>query len=157
MQLLAARDAGFEAALAASPDDAGLRLIYADWLDDHGETAYAAAHRWLAANGKWPDHHPRLFRLGVWLFGHPDNGTHEPRYRSCRLPVPLHAALARAVEGPDFDPTDIYACSVSDGPSREGAVAGGRPFFFSLWMAFATHRQAVEYLARALETVGEPE
>jgi len=32
---------GFLRAIAERPDDDALRLIYADWLDDHGELEYA--------------------------------------------------------------------------------------------------------------------
>lgn len=43
------RDA-FEAALAETPDDEGLRQVYADWLDDHDEVEHAAFQRaWTQA------------------------------------------------------------------------------------------------------------
>jgi uncharacterized protein (TIGR02996 family) len=44
----------FETQLDAKGDDWHLRLVYADWLDEHDEPAYAAAQRWMAAHEKRP-------------------------------------------------------------------------------------------------------
>jgi uncharacterized protein (TIGR02996 family) len=40
------------AALAAAPDDAALRLVYADWLDEHDRPRAAARERLLARYGR---------------------------------------------------------------------------------------------------------
>lgn len=39
----------FEAALDQNPHDWDLRRVYADWLDEQGQPAYAFGQRWMAA------------------------------------------------------------------------------------------------------------
>jgi uncharacterized protein (TIGR02996 family) len=46
--------ASFERRLGRRPDDWGLRLVYADWLEEEGETALAAAQRYMAEHEAWP-------------------------------------------------------------------------------------------------------
>jgi uncharacterized protein (TIGR02996 family) len=41
-----------EAALA--DELRSVRLVFADWLDEHGRPVDALGQRWLAARGKWP-------------------------------------------------------------------------------------------------------
>jgi uncharacterized protein (TIGR02996 family) len=41
--------------IAKSPADSTIKLIFADWLEERGESDLAFAVRWLAARGKWPD------------------------------------------------------------------------------------------------------
>lgn len=45
----------FENTLDSRPDDASAALIYADWLEEHGEPALALAHR-LTVERKWFPH-----------------------------------------------------------------------------------------------------
>lgn len=45
----------FEDQLDSKPDDAGLRLIYADWLEEHGWPDRAAAQRWMVERGIYPE------------------------------------------------------------------------------------------------------
>jgi uncharacterized protein (TIGR02996 family) len=45
------RSADFEAAIKEEPFNFHHRLVYADWLEDRGEAAYARAQRFLAENG----------------------------------------------------------------------------------------------------------
>jgi len=48
--------------LEATPGDSTLRLVLADWLEDHGEEAWmpceasalAHAHRWMVEQDRWP-------------------------------------------------------------------------------------------------------
>ncbi len=42
----------FIAALDENPEDWNLRLVYADWLDDHGDHQFASAQRWMANHQK---------------------------------------------------------------------------------------------------------
>jgi uncharacterized protein (TIGR02996 family) len=42
----------FLAAVAESPEDAERRLVFADWLEEHGLPGAARAQRWLAAGNK---------------------------------------------------------------------------------------------------------
>jgi uncharacterized protein (TIGR02996 family) len=44
----------FQAALDERPDDAALRLVFADWLEEHGDTDRAAGYRWLGGQGLYP-------------------------------------------------------------------------------------------------------
>ena len=46
--------AALEAALDQSPADWDLRLVYADFLEDLGETVLARGQRWIAANETCP-------------------------------------------------------------------------------------------------------
>lgn len=55
----------FLARLAERPDDAELRLVYADWLEQRGEVDASALLRvQLALSGLWPDH-PHWHRAEV--------------------------------------------------------------------------------------------
>jgi uncharacterized protein (TIGR02996 family) len=51
--------AGFLAAIVAHPDDDASRLVYADWLDDHGEPARAELIRVQIALAHLPEDDPR--------------------------------------------------------------------------------------------------
>lgn len=46
----------FLKAIQASPNDMLPRLVFADWLEEQGDTAGAAGQRWLAKHGKRPRH-----------------------------------------------------------------------------------------------------
>ncbi len=52
----------FEAMLDADPTDQTTRLIYSDWLLEHGDTVYANGLRWIAEN----ERNPR--RLDHWYW-----------------------------------------------------------------------------------------
>ncbi len=45
---------GFEDRLDGDPQDATLRLIFADWLEEHGCEPVGAAQRWIVAHGTFP-------------------------------------------------------------------------------------------------------
>lgn len=47
-------DAGFLAAICAEPHVHTHKLVYADWLEDHGRGDEAEAWRWLGKQGKMP-------------------------------------------------------------------------------------------------------
>jgi uncharacterized protein (TIGR02996 family) len=52
------------AAVADDPDDPIRRLVFADWLEEHGRPGAARAQRWLAeGNGPWHDH-----QQGLWTW-----------------------------------------------------------------------------------------
>lgn len=146
-----ARDPDFERALAERPDDAGLRLIYADWLDDHGEAAYAAAHRWLAANGRWP----AAYGLSR-LFGGPMNGSFRPEfYHPCKLPGGLHRRLMETI----WDSSPGMTRSAFSCPNFDDAALYRQlktAYTLVNWCVFHSHQQAVEHLARALEPQEAP-
>jgi uncharacterized protein (TIGR02996 family) len=46
------------AALDLDPKDAAARLAIADWYEEQSDNETAAAWRWLAEAGKWPDPQP---------------------------------------------------------------------------------------------------
>jgi len=88
---------GFLRAITAEPDDDGLRLIFADWLDDHGKPAWAALiRRQVAACPADPDglHRPwRLQRSGP--FPDPDDAERRRIEAEMDYPVPLDGAAFR--------------------------------------------------------------
>lgn len=42
----------FESQLDANPTDWTLRLVYSDWLEEHGDIEFAKAQRWMAKHKK---------------------------------------------------------------------------------------------------------
>jgi uncharacterized protein (TIGR02996 family) len=44
--------------LLAHPEDCKTRLVYADWLEEHGEVREAMLQRWLGAYERWPHYRP---------------------------------------------------------------------------------------------------
>ncbi len=44
----------FEKLLDETPDDWDLRLVYSDWLEEHGDELLACAQRWLVRHKKHP-------------------------------------------------------------------------------------------------------
>jgi len=60
LEFLKARDEmdlaqlGFEDQLDSAPDNTALRLVYADWLDEHGDESLALAQRWMVEQGIFP-------------------------------------------------------------------------------------------------------
>jgi len=142
--LTTARDAGFEAALVGRPEDAGLRLVYADWLDDRGEHAYAAAHRWLAKVERWPVR-CEISKRKVWfVFGH-DGHSVKKQPKSKWFPALLPAAaFDRLGVGLDYFVTPQSARQ----DRLEPWASGG-------WLYYRDPQQAVEYLAKALDGTNE--
>ncbi len=121
-------DPDFERALEDRPGDAGLRLVYADWLDDHGAPAPAAAHRWLAAAGRWP---VLCDAISDFVLGTEDTHVSGREYRPALLPPAVFARLAAAL--PVF-----------------GGGNQPHPHRTDTWAYFASPAQAVDHLARAL-------
>jgi uncharacterized protein (TIGR02996 family) len=56
-------DDGFLEAIIATPDDDALRLIYADWLEDHGESVRAEFIRVQIELARLPNNDPRRLAL----------------------------------------------------------------------------------------------
>jgi uncharacterized protein (TIGR02996 family) len=52
-------DSGFLDAILAAPDDPAVRLVYADWLDEHGEPERAEFLRTEASLSVLPENNPR--------------------------------------------------------------------------------------------------
>jgi uncharacterized protein (TIGR02996 family) len=50
-------------AILANPDDDGLRLVYADWLEEHGDPARAEFIRVQCELARLPGHDPRRYVL----------------------------------------------------------------------------------------------
>jgi uncharacterized protein (TIGR02996 family) len=46
-------ETAFQAALDAEPSNSGMRLVFADWLEEHGDWR-AAGYRWMGEHHKWP-------------------------------------------------------------------------------------------------------
>jgi uncharacterized protein (TIGR02996 family) len=142
----AAHVPGFEADLEATPDDWGLRLGYADWLDDRGESARAAGHRVLARARRRPVRCELECGGGLALYVFGRAGDPDPEFAACSLPPAVHAALAARLEpAPDGSMRPFQALAVGDrGPIR--LDAGG-------WLYFRTPDQAVACLGEALADV----
>lgn len=101
------------ASITAAPHDAAPRLIYADWLDEHGEENLAAAHRFSAtadfATGEWA-------LIFAWYASDWDKGLHPNRWHLslCRWPDPRVQPVGQGIwryellAAPDnFDPAAI--------------------------------------------------
>ena len=54
---------GLLAAICADPEDDTSRLVYADWLDEHGDCARAEALRMSVERRRLPDWEPRAWVL----------------------------------------------------------------------------------------------
>ncbi len=58
----------FEKRLNRRPDDWVTRAVYADWLDENGDSQLARAQRWMAASkcyAKKSDFRPELFKAAI--------------------------------------------------------------------------------------------
>ncbi len=58
----------FEKRLSRQPNDWTTRAVYADWLDENGDSQLARAQRWMAAGKHHPkkaDFRPALAREGI--------------------------------------------------------------------------------------------
>ncbi len=64
----------FITALQKNEDDVATRLVYADWLDEHGEHEEADRQR------KWPAAKTWLKEMHSIPWGHPDDETHYLSY-----------------------------------------------------------------------------
>lgn len=69
--------AHFEAALDAAPDAWGVRLQYADWLDERGWSYEAMAQRWMVKHELAPQQRPWDF-CERWNLGAPPKGNAYP-------------------------------------------------------------------------------
>jgi uncharacterized protein (TIGR02996 family) len=127
-----------EAAVAEEPDDPLRRLVYADWLEEHGRPGAARAQRWLAeGNGPWHDS-----QQGLWTwFVYSERTLALWREWGCELrgmlpALPLLTPAGREghndVSGTvirwwDFDSRTQAERSLMDAwPDREGLAASGQ-------------------------------
>jgi uncharacterized protein (TIGR02996 family) len=150
----AARDPGFEAALAVAPGDQGLRLIYADFVEEHGDEAYGRALRWLAREGKHPVPNQAV-KGAECYFGNDEPDGFSGNYHRIRR-----------YYGPCLLATDLFVrLQLVIGPLhvRPGLLVSqlskyDHPFHLAgQWAYFSSVQQATEYLARALEFRTETE
>src|SRR6188474_1061737 len=58
---------GLFAAICADPEDDTARLVYADWLDEHGDAPRAEALRLSVERRRLPDWEPRAWVLDARL------------------------------------------------------------------------------------------
>lgn len=94
-------DAGFRRELDLKPDDWSLRLIYADWLEEQGETERARLQRWLVENKRYPEFDHDCWR---WL-----NSSAYPPERSAVLPLYLYEPIMERCPMPHHGPYDTRA------------------------------------------------
>jgi uncharacterized protein (TIGR02996 family) len=129
---IAIRDPGFEAALEAAPEDQGVRLVYADFVEERGDEAYGRALRWLAGRDLCPTKYGER-----WYFGTIENeGWRTGVWRASALPVWLYRRLQALTPRYDF-------------PDNTGS--------HGYWCLYRTVQQVTEYLARALTEGEAPE
>jgi uncharacterized protein (TIGR02996 family) len=139
------RDPAFEAALRAHPADAGLRLVYADYLDDRGDEGYALAHRWLAVRGKYPLPYPAHPDAGPWSYV---LGTTARAYRGEFEPGLLPPALFARVRAA----ATLVGQESRWGPLLRALYAGKvRSVASVIWAYFPSPQVAVEELAEVLD------
>ena len=93
---------GLQNAVAAAPHDSAPKLVYADWLDEHGEPVLAAAYRWAGERGLHPfQRHARKSPEGwgwdegelVWDWDREGKMVDVPD--TCRLPISVWRAIMR--------------------------------------------------------------
>ena len=108
----------FESHLDAHPDDWEYRLVYADWLEEHGD-AFCETQRWMVANKQrayktgesksyvwtwcenyparpWSGHVRSALRPGVYVLLENQGGVKYPTRHAAE--VDLHNALVKAGE-----------------------------------------------------------
>lgn len=68
-----AENAEFERGLDAEPENWNLRLVYADWLDEHGDQELAFAQRWMAKYQKRPSDNQIMRRPGEPMNYYPNS------------------------------------------------------------------------------------
>ena len=79
----------FEAELDRDPANWGLRLIFADWLDEQGDHIAARCQRWMGENEKRPDFDIATESWDWWVV----NNQHvylvqwHPRLNSATIPL----------------------------------------------------------------------
>lgn len=87
---------GFLQAIAEEPDDDGLRLIFADFLEDQGRTAWAALiRRQIAARPADPDELDRGWSMDVMRFRASPTQDLAQIQAEMGYPVPLDNAILR--------------------------------------------------------------
>jgi uncharacterized protein (TIGR02996 family) len=94
----------FHAALDADPSNSAMRLVFADWLEEHGDRR-AGGYRWMGQHGKWPYDWARHtagcnYETFDWYFE--DGGAVWDVPEHCRLPGRLRAAFDTRLDFPDF-------------------------------------------------------
>lgn len=94
-------EADFQRSLDLDPDNFGLRLIFADWLEERGDVR-AAGMRWMGENGKWPNAHGNI---GPYWSGIPHlDKDQDENLRKRTLPP----AMLKALKGHIDRPATLY-------------------------------------------------
>jgi uncharacterized protein (TIGR02996 family) len=85
------RDALLAGVLGRSPGDWSSLLVFADWLEDHGEDSQSYAYRWVAHRRRWP-YVSRKYRVIRWTAAPARPADLAGKYPEM-LPRPLFDAL----------------------------------------------------------------
>lgn len=107
----------FERQLDTNPRDWLCRLVYADWLDEQGETGAAAAQRYMTANEVTPVSDDALDEWGWWAVG-PGDAPGHVTYPGHELPNEVFGRLPRP---PYYD--GLWWKNYADRQAAEAALA----------------------------------
>src|SRR5687767_9906673 len=103
----------FLRAIEDAPDDDAPRLVYADWLEEHGDEPRAELIRLQVEAARLPDSDPRRAELA----GRAD------QIRNARQPAWLSGLPASFIKGAVFERGFIRLLSTSDRDFLRGAAA----------------------------------
>jgi uncharacterized protein (TIGR02996 family) len=108
--------------IVANPADRTPHLIFADWLEEQGQSDLAFTYRWMAAQGHWPGERKRKLARKPWAWWRPGSGESAMEEEDMRdIRRCPHAVLPwliyHAVTGSAFTWYVYY-------PTWEAAVAG---------------------------------
>ena len=96
-----------------NPGDATPKLVYADWLDEHGRPDLAFAYRWMATRGRHPALRQRPRARKPWAWWHERSlameypEDHDDIWRSPAAVLPL--LVFRAFGPEDVLPAHAYS------------------------------------------------
>lgn len=120
-------DPGFEQQLIDNPLDAGLRSIYADWLNDRDFNVVAAFHRWMAKHERYPIYqeepdkgfffyNARLMELGMLILLNDNMIPKEAFHLLCLMVAPKDDFIIRhnSVGHPDCKWINLYVAFAMD-------------------------------------------
>jgi uncharacterized protein (TIGR02996 family) len=123
-------ETAFQAALDAEPGNSGLRLVFADWLEERGDWR-AAGYRWMGEHRKWPydwskDRNVRAYNTHDWFIENAAATWEVPSH--CILPAEFGPWFSSPLHWPSYESrreAEDALCRVIHGRlASAGAPAG---------------------------------
>ena len=130
------RDALFQAILA-NPEDDAVRLVYADWLDEHGNAARA-----------------EFIRVQIRLAQLAPCDLEWPSLRQRELTLLQEHRRTWEAELPELPDDDDEGCWLSWGAFRRGFIDEVRGCRAAVLLRMETHHESVQQEGTALERSG---